>query len=125
MAGALPEELTAQLDAFLQSQIYSDGGDQALAAPGLVLLVDTPDGRYLEAAGVANLADGRPMVADDILEIGSNTKSMTIVLLMQLVEEGVLSLDDPLSKWLPDQAAKLPNGDQITIRQMAQHTAGL
>jgi CubicO group peptidase (beta-lactamase class C family) len=50
---------------------------------------------------------------------------MTTVVLMQLVEEGVLKLDDLLSQWLPDQAALLPNGDQITIRQMAMHTAGL
>ena len=121
----LPEDVTAQLDAFLQSQVYSDGGNPRLAAPGLVLLVDTPDGRYLKAAGVANMAEGTPMQSEDILEIGSNTKSMTIVLLMQLVEEGLISLDDPLSQYLPDQAALLPNGDQITIRQMAQHTAGL
>ncbi len=121
----LPEDVTAQLDAFLQSQVYSDGGNPSLAAPGLVLLVETPDGRYLKAAGVTNLDDGTPMQTDDRLEIGSNTKSMTVVLLMQLVEEGLLSLDDPLSKWLPEQAAILPNGDQITIRQMAQHTAGL
>jgi D-alanyl-D-alanine carboxypeptidase len=124
-ASNLPADLVAQLDAFLQSQVYTEGGNPALAAPGLVLLVDTPDGRYLNAAGVANLDDGSLMQVDDHLQIGSNTKSMTIVLLMQLVEEGLLSLDDPLSKWLPEQAAKLPNGDQITIRQMAQHTAGL
>ncbi len=121
----LPEDVTAQLDAFLQSQVYSDGGNPRLAAPGLVLLVETPDGRYLNAAGAANMADGTPMQSEDILEIGSNTKSMTIVLLMQLVEDGLIALDDPLSQYLPDQAALLPNGDEITIRQMAQHTAGL
>jgi len=43
---------------------------------------------------------------------------------MQLVENGVLSLDDPLSKWLPEQAASLPNGDQMTVRQLAHHTTG-
>lgn len=122
---ALPEDLTAQLDAFLQSQVFTEGGNPALAAPGLVLLVETPEGRYLNAVGVADLETGTPMMVSDKLEIGSNTKSMTIVLLMQLVEEGLVSLDDPLSKWLPEQAAILPNGDQITIRQMAQHTAGL
>ena len=121
----MPADVTTQLDAFLQSQVYTDGGNPTLAAPGLVLLVETPDGRYLNAAGVADLEDGTPMQAGDHLQIGSNTKSMTVVLLMQLVEEGLLSLDDPLSKWLPEQAAMLPNGDQITIRQMAQHTAGL
>ena len=79
----------------------------------------------MNAAGVASLEDGTPMQLDDRLEIGSNTKSMTVVLLMQLVEQGLISLEDPLSQWLPELAAALPNGDQITIRQMAQHTAGL
>lgn len=123
-ASALPEAVTAQLDAYLQSQVYSEGGDYQYATPGLVLLVDTPDGRYLNAAGLANLEDGTPMQVDDILQIGSNTKSMTIVILMQLVEEGVLTLQDPLSQWLPEQAAILPNGDQMTIRQLANHTTG-
>ncbi|MCA9874145.1 MAG: serine hydrolase [Anaerolineales bacterium] len=123
-AGALPEAVTAQLDAYLQSQVYTEGGDYENATPGLVLLVDTPNGRYLNAAGLANMADGTPMRTDDILQIGSNTKSMTIVILMQLVEEGVLTLQDPLSQWLPEQAAILPNGDQMTIRQLANHTTG-
>lgn len=121
----LPQEIVAQLDGFLQSLVYSDGGIPGGAAPGLVLLVDTPDGRYLQAAGVANLGDGTPMTVDDVLEIGSNTKSMTIVVLMQLVEEGILTLDDPLSQWLPEQAAIIPNGDQVTLRQLARHTSGI
>jgi D-alanyl-D-alanine carboxypeptidase len=121
----LPAELTAQLDSFLQSQIYTDGGNPVSSAPGIVLLVDTPEGRYLNAAGVANLEDGPLMKVDDRLQIGSNSKSFTIVLLMQLQEEGILSMDDPLSKWLPEYASSLPNGDLITLRQMANHTAGL
>jgi hypothetical protein len=43
LAGALPEELAAQLDAYLQSQVWTEGGNPAGAAPGLVLLVDTPE----------------------------------------------------------------------------------
>jgi D-alanyl-D-alanine carboxypeptidase len=67
-----------------------------------VLLVDTPEGRYLKAAGVSRLEEGTPMQVDDRLEIGSNTKSFTLFLVMQLQEEGVLSLDDKLGDWLPD-----------------------
>lgn len=123
--GSLPDDLVAQLDDFLQSQVYTEGADPTAAAPGVVLLVDTPDGRYLQAAGVASLEDGTSMQVDDRLEIGSNSKSFTIVLLMQLQEQGVLSLDDMLSDWLPEQAAAIPNGDQITLRQLAQHTSGI
>ncbi|MFN2204707.1 MAG: hypothetical protein ACK2UT_02245, partial [Candidatus Promineifilaceae bacterium] len=79
---SMPAELTAQLDAFLQSQVYSEGGNPEGAAPGLVLLVDTPDGTYLKAAGVSSLEDGTLMQVDDRLEIGSNTKSFTIAVLM-------------------------------------------
>ena len=87
--------------------------------------MDTPNGRYLQAGGVTSLEKGTPMQADSRLEIGSNSKSFTDVLLLQLQEEGVLSLDDPLSKWLPEWAAKIPNGDKMNLRQLAQHTAGI
>ncbi len=114
---------TARWDELLQKWI-EDPEHIHCDAPGGVLLVDTPAGRYLKAAGVASKRDGRPMQTDDRMEIGSSTKSFTSVLALQLQEEGVLSLDDPLSKWLPDVAAQLPYGDQITLRQLANHTAG-
>ena len=55
----------------------------------------------------------RAVEVDDRLEIGSNTKSFTVTLALQLQEAGVLSMDDPLSKWLPELAAQIPNGDQV------------
>jgi D-alanyl-D-alanine carboxypeptidase len=122
---SLPDDIVAQLDDFLQSQVYTDGADPSTAAPGLVLLVDSPDGQYLQATGVASLEDTTPVQVDDRFEIGSNSKSFTIVLLMQLQEEGVLSMDDSLSDWLPEWTEKIPNGDQMTLRQLAQHTSGI
>lgn len=124
-AGELPADVVAQLDTWLNAQVYSEGGDPKAAAPGLVLLVETPAGRYLKAAGVSSVEDGTPMQVADRLEIGSNTKSFTAVLLLLLHEDGVLSLDDTLSKWLPELAADIPNGDQITLRQLANHTSGI
>jgi D-alanyl-D-alanine carboxypeptidase len=122
---SLPGNTVAALDDFLQTITYSPGGQPESTAPGIVLLVDTPDGHYLSAAGVASLEEGTPLASDARMEIGSNTKSFTIVLLLQLQEEGKLSLDDPLSKWLPEWAAKIPYGDAMTLRQLAQHTAGV
>lgn len=111
------------LDATLEQWLTPGNG--ACDAPGAVLLVDSPAGRYLSAQGVASLDDPRPVAVSDRFEIGSNTKAFTVILALQLQEEGVLSLDDPLSKWLPDLAAQIPNGEQVTLRQMAGNTSGI
>ncbi len=44
--GALPTDITAQLDEFLQAQVYTEGRNPEATTPGVVLLIDTPDGRY-------------------------------------------------------------------------------
>jgi D-alanyl-D-alanine carboxypeptidase len=99
--------------------------DLLCAAPGAVLLVDAPDGRFLKSIGVSSVEDQTPLQVSDAFEIGSNTKSFTVVLALQLQENGVWSLDDPLSNWLPDVAAQIPNGDEVTLRQMAGNTSGI
>ena len=81
----LPEAVSANLSQYLQGLVYQEGEDPAARAPGLVLLVDTPDGRFLEAAGVSNLEEGTPLDAGDVFEIGSITKSFVVVLLLQLL----------------------------------------
>jgi D-alanyl-D-alanine carboxypeptidase len=50
---------------------------------------------------------------------------MTAAMIYQLQEEGKLATSDLLSKWLPDLAAKLPNGDKMTIEMMLTHTTGM
>lgn len=121
---ALPDDAAAVLRTFLQGMVFELGDPPPRTAPGAVLLVDTIEGRFLEAAGVAEV-DGRAMATADRFEIGSITKLFTAVLLLQLHEEGILSLDDTLDRWLPDLAAQLPYGAEMTLRQLASHTAGL
>lgn len=99
--------------------------DNLCAAPGAVLLVDAPDGRFLKSIGVSSVEDQTPLKVSDAFEIGSNTKSFTVVLALQVQEDGVWSLDDPLSNWLPEAAAQIPNGDEVTLRQMAGNTSGI
>jgi D-alanyl-D-alanine carboxypeptidase len=57
----------------------------------------------------------------DHVRVGSNTKPMTGTVILQLVQEGKLSLDDPVSKFRPD----VPNGANITIRQLMEMRSGL
>jgi len=117
----LAPEVTAGLDQALAA--FLDAGTRS--APGVALLVDTPAGRYFKAAGVADVTTCAPLAADSPYEIGSNTKLMTAAMILQLHEEGALSLDDPLAKWLPDLAAVLPYGDAITLDMLLRHTSGL
>ena len=98
---------------------------QACDAPGAVLLADTPQGRFVSAYGLASTQDQTPMQATDRFQIGSNTKSFTTVLALLLQEDGVWSLDDPLAKWLPEQAAKIQDGEKITLRMLGQNHTGL
>jgi D-alanyl-D-alanine carboxypeptidase len=64
----------------------------------------------------------KPIAPDMLFDIASIGKNFVAILVCQLAEEGRLSLDDPLSKWLPDY----PNIDNtITIRQLLNHTSGI
>jgi D-alanyl-D-alanine carboxypeptidase len=80
-----------------------------------------PDGRVRSlCAGVS--ADTVTMKPDMLFAIGSITKNMVAALVLQLAEEQLLSLDDPLSRWLPSY----PHVDSIiTIRQLLNHTSGI
>lgn len=74
-------------------------------------------------SGVSGISHDTVAISPDMLfAIGSITKNMVAALTLKLVEEGILSLDDPLSKWLP----AYPHVDSaITIRQLLNHTSGL
>jgi D-alanyl-D-alanine carboxypeptidase len=72
------------------------------------------------AAG--SIGDGGPLRPEHLIWIASITKTMTGAVILQLVDEGRLSLDEPLSRWLPSR----PNVDPaITLRQLLNHTNGL
>lgn len=94
-------------------------------APGGVLSVNGANWRYARAIGTADAERETRLTCAMPFQIGSNTKMMIGVVLMQLQEEGALSLDDPLFRYLPEFAQELPNGDLITLRQLANHTAGV
>lgn len=122
-----PAEVVAALDNLLDEYTNPDREDEVdyqMSAPGAVMRVETPNWIYYEAAGVDNLENGDLLNCEQPFPVGSNTKMMTATLILQLHEEGLLDIDDPLSDYLPEFAAQLPNGDQITIRQLTNHTSG-
>ncbi|EHK80428.1 serine hydrolase domain-containing protein [Rhodococcus pyridinivorans] len=92
------------------------------AIPGAVIQISSPDrGDWTGTFGTSTLDTDDPISADDHFRIGSNTKTMTVTALLQLVQEGRVSLEDPISKYIDG----VPNGDTITIAQLAEMRSGL
>jgi D-alanyl-D-alanine carboxypeptidase len=90
--------------------------------PGVIVGVWRP-GRapYTHAFGVRNTNTRRGMKTNLSTRIGSVTKSFVVTGVLQLVDRGLVGLDDPISKYVPG----VPSGDVITIRQLAAMRSGL
>jgi CubicO group peptidase (beta-lactamase class C family) len=96
---------------------------QAEHIPGVAVLI-IRDGQTLKrtAYGEASLELHAPLSVDDRFEIGSVTKAFTATLVMQLVEEGKLSLADPVGKYL---AQAPPAWQAVTVERLLSHQSGL
>ena len=92
-----------------------------LGAPGAAMLVRTPQGEVTATYGVTSLRGSTPVSLDDHFRIGSNTKTMTGTVILQLVQEGRIALADKVAKYRPD----VPNGGSITIEQLLTMRSGL
>jgi CubicO group peptidase (beta-lactamase class C family) len=80
------------------------------------------DRLLLQAYGKADVEGNAPMNVGTMIAIGSATKQFTAVAILQLRDQGKLSLDDEVTKWLPELNT---GGNKITLRQMLAHTAGI
>lgn len=91
--------------------------------PGCALGVDRDGAPLLRRAyGMANLETATPFTVHTISESGSTAKQFVAAGLVMLAREGVLSLDDDISKWIPEVKGI---GKRITVRQLLSHTSGL
>jgi CubicO group peptidase (beta-lactamase class C family) len=105
----LPPRLRARLGAAVHR------GFRQAAAPGVVVGVQTPKGRWVKAIGIANERSKAPMRAKLHHRIGSVTKTFMGALLMQLAGEHKLSLDDKVSQYIEG----VPSGDTMTLAPAA------
>lgn len=99
--------------------------DQSFAAdqPGVAVIV-TDDGKvvYKSGRGLADVDAKRPITPATVFRMGSITKQFSAAIMLQLVAEGKVSLDDKLSKFLPDFPKP---GADATIAQLLNHTVGV
>ena len=94
----------------------------ASGPPGAVLFVRNGGETQQLTAGLGEVATKTPMRANDLFRIASLNKTYTAAVVLQLVGEGKLRLDDSVERWLPKL---VPNGQNITIRELLNHTSGL
>lgn len=106
----------ASVDRYVQAEM------QKRHIPGLALLV-ARDGKIVRASGYgfSNLELQVPVKPETIFQSGSMGKQFTATAVMMLVEEGKVSLDDPLTRYFPDAPAAW---NQVTVRNLLSHTAG-
>src|SRR5256885_4036827 len=102
-------------------QTMVDTTARELLIPGAVVLLRTPQGEFTVSYGTTLLGATSPPGVDTHFRIASNTKTMTAAVIMLLAQEGKLSLDDPVSKYVPS----VPNGDNITIIELLIMLSGL
>lgn len=104
----------AQLEAHLESLAAHDRWQ------GSIAIVDPSGPLFMQAEGVLE-PGGTPIDTNTRFRIGSITKMYTAVVVMQLVDEGKLTLDSPLSTWFP----QVPNAEQVTLEQLLDHHSGI
>jgi D-alanyl-D-alanine carboxypeptidase len=95
--------------------------------PAAQASITRPDGTSIEVVvGDGDLNSGRETPEGGEVRVGSNTKMFVATVVMQLVDEGVVSLDAPIDTYLPGViAGEGIDGTAITVRHLLQHTAGL
>ncbi|MFC9330682.1 serine hydrolase domain-containing protein [Kitasatospora sp. NPDC057015] len=141
-AQAAPTSATATSAAASTADPYADdcpphGLDPALVArldeaiartqaetgvPGVTVGLWFPGrGSYVRSTGVADKATGAPMKPGLNMRIGSETKTFTATAVLELVDDGLVGLDDPIAGYLDG----VPDGGNITVRQLLEMRSGL
>lgn len=111
-----PKQLTSEYDKILSEQFKpGETGCAALVAKNGQVI-------YRKAFGMADLELNVPMQPEMVFRIGSITKQFTAIAILQLMEQGKLSLQDEITKFIPDYPM---NGHSITIEHLLTHTSGI
>lgn len=110
------QNLERKIDSLIRTEFNNSN------EPGAAFLISR-NGKplYKKAFGLANMELEVKMTPDNVFQIGSMTKQFTAIAILILEEQGKLSVNDPISKFIPDY----PNGNNITISHLLTHTSGI
>ena len=115
-------KITDKLKETIQSLVDNNNKTNAAIVVGLI----DPNGTQFYGYGNMSNANPTTVDKDTIFAIGSITKVFTTILLADMVNRGLVNLDDPIEQYLPP-SVKVPtyNGQKITLENLATHTSGL
>ncbi|HMR89012.1 MAG TPA: serine hydrolase [Saprospiraceae bacterium] len=108
--------LIAKFDQLLSEKFKSNetGATALISKKGQII--------YKKAFGMANLELNVPMQTENVFRIGSISKQFTAIAILQLMEQGKLSLQDDITKFIPDYPT---HGHKITVEHLLTHTSGI
>ena len=115
------EDIIADLESYIPEYMHEND------IPGVAIaLIQDGEVVWTEGFGVANTLTRQPVSAETLFEVASNSKVVTAYVALRLVDQGLLSLDEPLNAYLPEPW--LPPSeyrDAITLRHVLSHSSGL
>jgi CubicO group peptidase (beta-lactamase class C family) len=111
------EALVERLDSIAGAGVRENRSVGVVAA-----VVKGNDTLLLKAYGKAVVEIDSPATVDTVFQIGSDTKQFTAAAILQLRDQGTLTLDDDITKWLPDFETR---GNTVTLRHLLGHTSGI
>ena len=112
-AQSVPDRISALLARYHELGLFN----------GSVLVADRGEVVVKKGVGLANMEWNIPNAPDTKFRLGSITKQFTAVLVLQMVEQGTIDLQAPITRYLPDYPPQ--TGDRITIHQLLNHTSGI
>ncbi|WP_308465765.1 serine hydrolase domain-containing protein [Rathayibacter soli] len=113
----MPAALAGKYDAVITAEFAK----VRESAPSVIVGVRSPKGTWEKAYGLADIATKTASTTDMYQRVGSVTKTFVATAVLQLADQGKLSLDDPID----DYVAGVPNGTHITLRELITMTSGL
>jgi CubicO group peptidase (beta-lactamase class C family) len=117
-SNSLSAETTRDAESFVSKWVRDEG------VPGVsVAIVDETDFLYTDGFGARNLETNAPAMPETLYGIGSCTKSITAIAILQLAEDGQLSLDDPVDDYCPH--LRDVDANPITIHELLTHSSGM
>jgi CubicO group peptidase (beta-lactamase class C family) len=115
----IPEDLAEQIEEYIAD--YGRDWGPAFKFHGSILVARDGEVKFAKGFGLADPATGKPNEPTTRYRLGLLTEQFTAVAILQLRDQGILELDDPISRFFPNY----PRGSEITLEQLLTHTSGI